>query len=115
MTNGERVGVAHDKQLRRQLVVRLLAVFILAFCVWMLVHGYATGAIEVGTRRSSFFLTGPDMWLGYVFWFLGASLTPFLYFIQHAQTKTYRVLSKVVGISWFVTLALCFLRGAHVL
>jgi hypothetical protein len=100
---------------RRLFILRLVGVSILAFSIWRIVDGHATGAIEVGTRRSSFFLSGEDMWLGYLFWVIGAAVAIILCFIHLAHTKTHRLLSKLVGVAFFVTLGLCFLKGVHAL
>lgn len=99
---------------RRAFWIRLLGIPLLAFSLWMLVRGHQAGAFEVGTRRSSVLVTGPDIWLGYVNWLATAALAPCCFFVQHQHTRLFRVLSAVVGGVWFVTLALCFIKGVPV-
>lgn len=100
---------------RRRLIIRLVGVALLVLSTWMVVHGHAAGEIEVGTRRSSFFLSGEDMWLGYLFWFIGAAIGLMLCFIHLAHTRMHKLLSKLTGAAFFVTLGLCFLKGTHAL
>jgi hypothetical protein len=101
-------------KLNRQLLVRLVGVFLLAFLAWMVIQGHAAGAIEVGVRHKSVLLSGGDMWLGYLFYFLSACVTLFLFFLENVQSKTYIVLAAIVGTTWLITLVVCLIVGIDV-
>ncbi|HEX6638665.1 MAG TPA: hypothetical protein VF033_13490 [Steroidobacteraceae bacterium] len=100
---------------RRLAIIRLLGVALVAWSIGALIHGHEVGEFRTGTRRNPVLLSGDDLWLGYVFWSLGAVVGVLLCLIHLHHTRAHAIAGKVTGTAFFVALGLCLLTGAQVL
>ena len=93
------------------IVLRLAGIAMLIFLANHAYIGHMTGTIEVGTRRNALTMTGDNLWLGFLFLISSAATSMFLLFINYGQTKTFILLAKIFGSTWFVVLGLCIFNS----
>jgi hypothetical protein len=103
------MAIAQKIEGRKLIVLRMAGIaMIIAFANYAYT-GYITGVIEVGTRRHSFIMADENLWLGFLFLISSATISIFLLFINHSQTKTFNNLARIFGGTWFVIFGACIL------
>jgi hypothetical protein len=98
---------------RQLALIRLVAVAALTFIANKAFIALNAGHTQATGPRIKFNLGAEQLWAGYLFLSVSAGVFMLLLFINHAKSRAFNTMAKILGLAWLVSLSLvAWLRNA---